>query len=85
MNLVQRAPCNEEIYSSLFLFSIIGFSADRIVFDMLGRVVFHYQSDNESAGTHDFLLNELTPGVYFCRMITGSTTDTQSFVVIESP
>jgi len=35
------------------------------------------------AGYHQVQLDELAPGIYFCKMIAGEFTATQRFVVIE--
>jgi hypothetical protein len=46
-------------------------------------MVSEIHGDEYSPGFHDVLLGELTPGIYFCRMISGDFTATQRFVVIE--
>ena len=53
------------------------------VFDLSGRLVSENHGDDYSMGFHDVLLGNLTPGIYFCRMISGGFTATQRFVVIE--
>ncbi|MCK4506441.1 MAG: T9SS type A sorting domain-containing protein [Candidatus Aegiribacteria sp.] len=46
-------------------------------------MVSEIYEDEYSPGFHDVLHGELTPGIYFCRMISGDFTATQRFVVIE--
>jgi hypothetical protein len=58
-------------------------SVDISIFDLLGRLVSDVHGDEYSPGYHDVLLGDLSPGVYFCRMISGDFTATQRFVVIE--
>ena len=53
------------------------------VFDLTGRLVSEIHGDEYSMGFHDVLLGNFTPGIYFCRMISGDFTTTQQFVVIE--
>jgi hypothetical protein len=56
---------------------------DLTVFDLSGRLVSEIHGDEYSPGYHSVLLNGLTPGIYFCRMITGDFIATERFVVIE--
>ncbi len=58
-------------------------SVELSVFDLSGRLVSENHGEEYSPGYHDVLLGELSPGVYFCRMISGDFTATQRFVVIE--
>jgi len=53
------------------------------IFDLSGRLVSMINGEEFSPGYHDVLLGEFSPGVYFCRMISGDFTATQRFVVIE--
>ncbi len=53
------------------------------VFDLSGRIVSEICGDEYSTGFHDVLLGDISPGIYFCRMISGDFTATQRFVVIE--
>ncbi|RKZ02944.1 hypothetical protein DRQ21_07190 [Candidatus Fermentibacteria bacterium] len=34
-------------------------------------------------GYHSIQMDRFSPGVYFCRLVSGGFTDTQRFVVIE--
>jgi len=53
------------------------------IFDLSGRAICVIHEDEYSPGYHDVLLGELSPGVYFCRIISGDFAATQRFVVIE--
>ena len=53
------------------------------IFDLSGRFISEIPGDEYSPGYHDVLLEYLSPGVYFCRMISGDFTATQRFVVID--
>ncbi|MCD4848448.1 MAG: T9SS type A sorting domain-containing protein [Candidatus Aegiribacteria sp.] len=54
------------------------------VFDLSGRMISEIHGDEYSPGFHDILIGDLSPGIYFCRMISGDFTATQRFVVIGS-
>ena len=58
-------------------------TAEFAVFDLSGRIVQEIQEDEYSSGYHDILLEDLSPGIYFCRMTAGEFTATQRFVVID--
>ncbi len=58
-------------------------SVDISVFDLSGRLQSEIDEGEYSAGFHDVQLGELSPGIYFCRMISGNFVSTQRFVVIE--
>ena len=53
------------------------------IFDMSGRLVSETNRDEYSPGFNDVLLGNFSPGLYFCRMISGDFTATQRFVVIK--
>ncbi len=53
------------------------------VYDLTGRLVISPSHGEYSPGVQQVQLGEFTPGIYFCRMISGEFTATQSFVVIE--
>jgi len=53
------------------------------IFDLSGRLVSMMNGNEYSSGYHDVLPGDLSPGIYFCRMISGDFTATQRFVVIE--
>jgi len=53
------------------------------IFDLSGRLLSEIRIDDYSPGFHNVLLRELSPGIYFCRMISGDFKATQRFVVIE--
>jgi hypothetical protein len=53
------------------------------IFDLTGRLIDAIHGDQYSPGYHDVLHGDLSPGIYFCRMISGEFTATQRFVVIE--
>jgi hypothetical protein len=53
------------------------------IFDLSGRLVSMINGEEYSPGYHDVLLDDLSSGVYFCRMISDDFTATQRFVVIE--
>jgi len=54
-----------------------------LLFDLTGRLIVEYSSEVYTAGLQQVQLNDLSPGIYFCRMISADFTDTQRFVVIE--
>ena len=58
-------------------------SVDISIFDLSGHLVSEIHGDDYSMGFHDVLMENLSPGIYFCRMISGDFTATQRFVVIE--
>ena len=58
-------------------------SIDISIFDLSGRLVSEIRGDEYSPGYHDVLLGDFSPGIYFCRMISGDFTATQSFMVIK--
>ena len=58
-------------------------TAKLAVFDLSGRIVQEIQEDEYSSGYSDIQLDELSPGIYFCRMIAEEFTATQRFVVLE--
>ncbi|MBD3278023.1 MAG: T9SS type A sorting domain-containing protein [Candidatus Aegiribacteria sp.] len=53
------------------------------VFDLSGRIIQKIEENEYSAGYHDVQLENLSSGIYFCRMTAGGFTATQRFVVIE--
>ncbi len=53
------------------------------IFDVSGRLLEQISTEEYSAGYHSVFLDELSPGIYFCRMISGEFMATQRFVVIE--
>jgi hypothetical protein len=58
-------------------------SVDLAIFDLSGRLVSENHGEEYSPGYHDVLLDDLSPGIYFCRIISGDFKATQRFVVIE--
>jgi hypothetical protein len=58
-------------------------SVDISIFDLSGRLIREIHGEEYSPGYHDVLLGELSPGIYFCRMISDDFKATQHFVVIE--
>ncbi len=53
------------------------------IFDVSGRLLEQISTEEYPAGYHSVFLDELSPGIYFCRMVSGNFTATQRFVVIE--
>jgi len=53
------------------------------IFDLSGRLISEIHGNDYSPGYHDVLLGDMSPGVYFCRMISDDFKATQRFVVIE--
>jgi len=58
-------------------------SVEIAIFDLSGRLVSKTHGGEYTPGYHDVLLDDLSPGIYFCKMISGDFTATQRFVVIE--
>ena len=58
-------------------------SVEISIFDLSGRLVSEIHGDEYSPGFHNVLLGDFSPGIYFCRMISGDFTATQRFVVIK--
>jgi hypothetical protein len=58
-------------------------SVEISIFDLSGRLVSKTHGGEYAPGYHDVLLDDLSPGIYFCRMTSGDFTATQCFVVIE--
>ncbi len=52
------------------------------VFDLSGRLVSEMQENEYGQGSHSVQFNGISPGIYFCKITAGGSTDTQSFVVI---
>jgi len=57
-------------------------SVELSIFDLSGRL-FDVLKDEYSSGYSSILLDDLSPGIYFCRMISGDFTAIGRFVVIE--
>jgi len=53
------------------------------IYDLAGRIAVVLAQDEYMAGYHQVQLEELAPGIYFCRMASGEFMATQRFVVIE--
>jgi len=58
-------------------------SIELTIFDLSGRLISEIHGDDYSPGYHDVLLGDLSPGVYFCRMISGDFAAAQRFIVIK--
>jgi len=56
---------------------------DISIFDLSGRLVRMINGEEYSPGYHYVLLGEFSPGIYFCRMISGDFAATQRLIVIE--
>lgn len=54
-----------------------------LVFDVSGHLVTEIPTQTYHAGYHDVPINELAPGVYFCRMDAEGYTGLQRFVVLD--
>jgi hypothetical protein len=54
-----------------------------LVYDLAGHLVLAPAQAEYTPGVHQVQLEELTPGIYFCRMVAGEFTATQRFMVIE--
>ncbi|MCK5785380.1 MAG: T9SS type A sorting domain-containing protein [Candidatus Sabulitectum sp.] len=55
---------------------------DMTVYDICGREVQLPASGNYPPGQHEIILNDLSPGVYFARVDTETSTETKKFVLI---
>ena len=53
------------------------------IFDLSGRLISEIPGNNYTKGYHDVMIVDLSPGIYFCRMISGDFTAMRRFVVIE--
>ncbi len=53
------------------------------IYDLTGRLVVTHSQREYSPGFHNVQFGDLSPGIYFCRMISGGFTAAQQFVVIE--
>ncbi len=53
------------------------------IFDLTGRLIYEQIPENYSTGNHSITLTDLTPGIYFCRIVFGDQEDMQRFVVVE--
>ncbi len=58
-------------------------SVELFVFDITGRLIETTPPQEYSSGYHSIFLDELSPGIYFCRMVSGEFTATQRLVVID--
>jgi len=52
------------------------------VYDMSGREISAIQGEYQ-AGPHEIILDDLAPGIFFCRITSNDYSATQRFVVIE--
>lgn len=67
-----------------FIFSISETGlVELMVFDLSGRLVREFSADEYPPGFHNVQLEDLAPGIYFCKMTVGDFTATQCFVVID--
>jgi len=53
------------------------------IFDLVGHLIITRSQEEYLQGIHHVQLSELSPGIYFCRMVSGEFAATQQFVVIE--
>ena len=53
------------------------------IFDVSGRLLIDKPPEEYYGGYHSINLDNISPGIYFCRMISGDFTATQRFVVID--
>ena len=53
------------------------------IYDLSGRMVSNISTEEYSPGYHTVTFNELSPGIYFCRISYADVTSTRSFVVTE--
>ena len=53
------------------------------VYDLSGRSVREFSSDSSPAGTHEIPVDGLAGGIYLCRMVSGSYSETERFVLFE--
>ena len=58
-------------------------SVELFIFDVSGRLVSAIPTEEYAPGYHSLVLDALSPGIYFCRLISGDSMETQCFVVIE--
>ena len=58
-------------------------SVELFIFDVSGRLVEQFSTEEYAPEYHSIFLDEFSPGIYICRMISGDFTETQRFVVIE--
>ena len=58
-------------------------SIELYIFDLTGHLVATPVQGEYSHGVNEVQIDELTPGIYFCRMISGNFIDEKRFVVIE--
>ncbi|MBW1870114.1 MAG: T9SS type A sorting domain-containing protein, partial [Deltaproteobacteria bacterium] len=58
-------------------------SVELFIFDVSGRIIESVPFTEYSTGYHSIVISDLSPGIYFCRMLSGDFTETQRFVVIE--
>ncbi len=74
---------NPSIGSAILTFSLpFAASADLVVYDVTGRVVFSLSGEYQS-GTHQVKLNDLTSGTYLSRMTSGDLTSALQFVIVK--
>ncbi len=83
LRLLTVAPNPSSGFSVLRFYLPVSASVKLNVFDLSGRIVQETHEDEYSAGYHDVQLEDLLPGIYFCRMTAGEFTATQRFVVIK--
>jgi len=57
-------------------------SVELFVFDISGRLIESVPNAEYSAGYHSILISDLSPGIYFCRMISGDFIATRCMVII---
>ena len=57
-------------------------SVELFIFDVSGRLIESVPFTEYSTGYHSIDISDLSPGIYFCRMISGDFNATQCLVVI---
>ena len=58
-------------------------SVELFIFDVSGRLVEQFSTEEYAPGYHSIILGDLSPGIYFCRMISEDFRETQRLVVVE--
>jgi hypothetical protein len=56
---------------------------DLCIFDISGRRVYDSTAMTLDAGSHQIMVDGLTPGLYLCRMVSGSCSAAGRFAVVE--
>lgn len=78
---VSPNPCHG-LLSISYNLSVSG-DVDLVLYDISGRTVYEGSNSEQEAGVYQVSVEDLAPGLYFCRLGTSSASITESFIVVD--